>query len=246
MKKITHCLKITVVCAVLLLPVKYGSAQEQAIRAGSAGASELLINPFGRSSGWGSANIAGVTGLESQYSNIAGLAQNNFINGDTDEAAVKFQRVLDDYKKSNGALQSSIYLLSDALRDGDNEKLIEILSRITSDLNNIDDPILKSYIFKVKGDILLDQNDISDAIENYKLASKYAERSSNKVKYDIATSSALLMAEEYRVAVQLLEEVLSVKDINFNDKNKAAVPFAQATAYLDLVIFFIEFSNFFL
>ena len=154
-------------------------------------------------------------------SNIAGLAQNNFINGDTDEAAVKFQRVLDDYKKSNGALQSSIYLLSDALRDGDNEKLIEILSRITSDLNNIDDPILKSYIFKVKGDILLDQNDISDAIENYKLASKYAERSSNKIKYDIATSSALLMAEEYRVAVQLLEEVLSVKDINFNDKNKA-------------------------
>lgn len=74
MKKITHCLKIAVVCAVLLLPVKYGSAQEQAIRSGSAGASELLINPFGRSSGWGSANIAGVTGLESQYSNIAGLA----------------------------------------------------------------------------------------------------------------------------------------------------------------------------
>ena len=154
-------------------------------------------------------------------SNIAGLAQNNFINGDTDEAAVKFQRVLDDYKNSNGALQSSIYLLSDALRDGDNEKLIEILSRITTDLNNIDDPILKSYIFKVKGDILLDQNDISDAIENYKLASKYAERSSNKIKYDIATSSALLMAEEYGVAAQLLEEVLSIKDINFNDKNKA-------------------------
>ena len=154
-------------------------------------------------------------------SNIAGLAQNNFINGDTDEAAVKFQRVLDDYKNSNGALQSSIYLLSDALRDGDNEKLIEILSRITTDLNNIDDPILKSYIFKVKGDILLDQNDISDAIENYKLASKYAERSSNKIKYDIATSSALLMAEEYGVAAQLLEEVLLIKDINFNDKNKA-------------------------
>ena len=74
MKKITHCLKIAVVSAVLLLPVKYGFTQEQAIRAGSAGASELLINPFGRSSGWGSANIAGVTGLEGQYSNVAGLA----------------------------------------------------------------------------------------------------------------------------------------------------------------------------
>ena len=51
-----------------------GIAQEQAIRSGSAGAAELLINPFSRSSGWGSANVAGVVGLEGQYSNVAGLA----------------------------------------------------------------------------------------------------------------------------------------------------------------------------
>jgi hypothetical protein len=74
MKKITHCLKIAVVSAVLLLPAKEGFSQEEAIRAGSAGASELLINPYGRSSGWGAANVAGVSGLEGQYSNVAGLA----------------------------------------------------------------------------------------------------------------------------------------------------------------------------
>ena len=74
MKKITYSFKITVVCVFLLAPLKYGLAQEQAIRAGSAGASELLINPFGRSSGWGTANIASVSGLEGQYSNVAGLA----------------------------------------------------------------------------------------------------------------------------------------------------------------------------
>ena len=43
MKKITHCLKVAFVTAVLLLPIKEGIAQEQAIRSGSAGASELLI-----------------------------------------------------------------------------------------------------------------------------------------------------------------------------------------------------------
>jgi hypothetical protein len=43
-------------------------------RAGEAGASELLINPWGRSSGWGGANTAGATGLESMNLNIAGLA----------------------------------------------------------------------------------------------------------------------------------------------------------------------------
>ena len=74
MKKITHCLKVIVISAVLLLSVIDGTAQEQAIRSGSAGAAELLINPFSRTSGWGAANVAGVIGLEGQYSNVAGLA----------------------------------------------------------------------------------------------------------------------------------------------------------------------------
>jgi len=43
-------------------------------RSGQAGASELLINPWARSSGWASANIAGVRGLEGQFINVAGTA----------------------------------------------------------------------------------------------------------------------------------------------------------------------------
>jgi len=43
-------------------------------RAGSAGASELLINPWARSAGWSSVNIAGVQGVEASYLNIAGTA----------------------------------------------------------------------------------------------------------------------------------------------------------------------------
>ena len=43
-------------------------------RVGSAGADQLLINPWVRSSGWGGANPASITGLESLYGNVAGLA----------------------------------------------------------------------------------------------------------------------------------------------------------------------------
>jgi hypothetical protein len=43
-------------------------------RSGQAGASQLLINPYARSSGWGGANGAVSRGLESQYTNVAGLA----------------------------------------------------------------------------------------------------------------------------------------------------------------------------
>lgn len=43
-------------------------------RAGQAGASELLINPWARSSGWGGANSASVRGLEAMFLNVAGTA----------------------------------------------------------------------------------------------------------------------------------------------------------------------------
>lgn len=43
-------------------------------RAGQAGASQLLINPWARTSGWGEAGVACVTGYESMHLNVAGLA----------------------------------------------------------------------------------------------------------------------------------------------------------------------------
>jgi hypothetical protein len=43
-------------------------------RAGSAGGTELLINPWAQTTGWANANIAGVRGVESSYLNIAGMA----------------------------------------------------------------------------------------------------------------------------------------------------------------------------
>ena len=46
-------------------------------RRGTAGASELLINPWARNTGWGGVNVANVRGLSSMFSNVAGLA---FVN----------------------------------------------------------------------------------------------------------------------------------------------------------------------
>ena len=43
-------------------------------RAGSAGASELLINPWARAAGWNALNVANVRGVEATYVNIAGAA----------------------------------------------------------------------------------------------------------------------------------------------------------------------------
>lgn len=52
-------------------------------RVGSAGASQLLINPWARSSAIGDAGIAHINGLEASFTNIAGLAF-------TDKTQIKF------------------------------------------------------------------------------------------------------------------------------------------------------------
>ncbi len=70
MKKI---FRIFAVVAVMTLFVTETAWAGNDKRRGTAGATELLINPWARSTGWGSVSVANVRGLESFYSNIAGL-----------------------------------------------------------------------------------------------------------------------------------------------------------------------------
>ena len=72
MKEINRLVKLILVFVLSFFSTFSFAGNEQ--RAGQAGASELLINPWARSSGWAGANVAGVRGLEGIYSNVAGLA----------------------------------------------------------------------------------------------------------------------------------------------------------------------------
>ena len=76
-------------------------------RIGSAGASELLVNPWARSSAWGTAGVAAVNGLEAQFTNIAGLAF-------TDRTQIKF-----NYTNWLGSANISLNSAGIAQRVGD-------------------------------------------------------------------------------------------------------------------------------
>lgn len=67
MKKIL----IVIVAIALSSPSVFAGNKD---RAGQAGAYELLINPWARSSGWHGLNTSSVRGLESLNLNVAGLA----------------------------------------------------------------------------------------------------------------------------------------------------------------------------
>ncbi len=72
MKKLRTRIQVFAICMIFLVPSTTFAGNEQ--RAGSSGASELLINPWARSTGWGDANMSTVRGLEAIYSNVAGIA----------------------------------------------------------------------------------------------------------------------------------------------------------------------------
>ncbi|MCR4659466.1 MAG: PorV/PorQ family protein [Bacteroidales bacterium] len=71
MKKIARIFAVVVVVALLSASSVWAGNDK---RRGTAGAPELLINPWAGSTGWGGVDIANVRGLQSFYSNVAGLA----------------------------------------------------------------------------------------------------------------------------------------------------------------------------
>ncbi len=67
--------KTFIICAVVgLLSYAGQSFAGNRDRSGQAGAASLLIDPWARTNGWGNAGVAEIRGMESVYSNVAGLA----------------------------------------------------------------------------------------------------------------------------------------------------------------------------
>jgi hypothetical protein len=75
MKRIYKITALTLILTFFLPSLKVNAGNED--RSGQAGASELLINPWARSAGWGGANTANSRGLESIFTNVAGTAFTN-------------------------------------------------------------------------------------------------------------------------------------------------------------------------
>ena len=73
MKNIYSCVILLFLMGLILIPTDKVTAGNKD-RSGQAGASELLINPWAKSSAWGAVNTANAIGVEAMFSNIAGMA----------------------------------------------------------------------------------------------------------------------------------------------------------------------------
>ena len=151
-------------------------------------------------------------------SHLAGRAQNIFINGNLDEAIVKFERVLADYPNTPGAAQSLVYLLNDAMTKNDIEEAKRLLNENDGSIN---DPHVLAAIYKLQGDIFLTESDFPTALKYFHKAENIAEGNPIQSGFQLDIAATLLAQNNYENALQKLEEIIDNEDVGFNEKNIA-------------------------
>jgi tetratricopeptide (TPR) repeat protein len=151
-------------------------------------------------------------------SHLAGRAQNIFINGNLDEASVKFERVLADYPNTPGAVQSLVYLLNTAISIND---MVEVKRLLNENDGSINDPHVLAAIYKLQGDISHMETDFSTALRNFQKAQGVAERNPHNVGYQLDIASTLLAQNNYENALKTLEGIIDSDNVGFNEKNLA-------------------------
>ena len=150
-------------------------------------------------------------------SHISGRAQNSFISGKLDEALVKFERVLDEYPGTGGAAQSFVYLASDAIKNNDLNKLNTLIDN--NIINDIDEPVIKSAIMKIKGDLMLYNGNLQEALNSYSNANSISNE--NVVKYQLDIAISHIELNEFDEAKNILQSIVDSENANYNEKNIA-------------------------
>ena len=169
-------------------------------------------------------NYSGSIKLENA-AHLAGRAQNIFINGNLDEANVKFERVLVDYPNTPGAVQSLVYLLNTAISNND---IAEIKRLLSANDGTINDPRVSAAFYKLQGDIARTEIDFTSAMEYFQKAQNISSAHQSQVGYQLNIASVFLSQNNYENAIQTLQKIIDNNDVGFNEKNIAEELIAYA------------------
>ena len=139
-------------------------------------------------------------------SEMSGVAQNEYNQGDIEFAIEDLEVVLGDYEDTHGGAQAYIYLIYDAYINNDDSKLESLLEDYSI---YSDDPLLESSILETKAYLSLDSGDYSKAIDLLNKSLKINNMDVLKVRLEIAKARVYIDSKEYGKAESILS---SLKD----------------------------------
>ena len=149
-------------------------------------------------------------------SELSGLAQNEYNQGDSIFAIDDLQQVLNDYEETPGGSQAYIYLIYDAYINDDIDKLESLFDNYSIYLK---DPFLKASVVEAKAYLAMNTKDYSSAIELINKSLKINDIKSIKTRLDIAKARIYIANKNYEEAQNLLEKISSDSAVTNSQKN---------------------------
>ncbi|MAR29794.1 MAG: hypothetical protein CMG24_02525 [Candidatus Marinimicrobia bacterium] len=139
-------------------------------------------------------------------SEMSGVAQNEYNQGDIEFAIEDLEVVLGDYEDTHGGAQAYIYLIYDAYINSDDSKLESLLEDYSIYSS---DPLLESSVLETKAYLSLNSGDYSNAIDLLNKSLKINNMDVLKVRFEIAKARVYIDSKEYGKAESILS---SLKD----------------------------------
>ena len=144
-------------------------------------------------------------------SEMSGVAQNEYNQGDIEFAIEDLEVVLGDYEDTHGGAQAYIYLIYDAYINNDDSKLESLLEDYSIYSS---DPLLESSVLETKAYLSLNSGDYSKAIDLLNKSLKINNMDVLKVRLEIAKARVYIDSKEYGKAESILS---SLKDEGLPD-----------------------------
>ena len=167
--------------------------------------------------GWGY-----YSGLQKDKVNISkalvGVAQNAYNAGQTDISISELKNIVEEYSGSDAANQALAYLMKDSYLSNDDEGIISLAEAYGMSTS---DGVLNAGIYETLGNVSMNMDDNDAAVNNFKKADKLSSTVGLNLRYKIDLSIALIASGNFNDAVSVLNEILSIEEINYSDKNKA-------------------------
>ena len=149
-------------------------------------------------------------------SELSGLAQNEYNQGDKLFAVDDLEGVLNDYEETDGGTQAYIYLLYDAYVNNEIEKLESLLNTYSV---YSDDPFLKSSVLETKAYLSSNSQDYSSAINLLNKSMKVNSFDVIGVRLNISKARMHIARQEYLEAATLLKSLAESKTATNSQKN---------------------------
>ena len=137
-------------------------------------------------------------------SEMSGVAQNEYNQGDIEFAIEDLEVVLGDYEDTHGGAQAYIYLIYDAYINNDDSKLESLLEDYSIYSS---DPLLESSVLETKAYLSLNSGDYSKAIDLLNRSLKINNMDPLKVRFEIAKARVYIDSKEYSKAESVLSSL---------------------------------------